>query len=299
MDDRTADCDTPDPAMTAALRTLMPAGADASTEPMTLAERRALLDAREQAPLDADLHYEPVDIDGVAADWVWADTSDTARTVLYAHGGGFVTGSSATSRVPNARVARASRTRFLSVNYALAPERPFPAGLHDVLNCYRWLLDQGHRAEHIAFSGTSAGGTLVLAALHRARAMDLPFPAAVAVMNPLTDFTTFGSEHPDQASRAGFVDQYLAGHDPADPAASPALGELGDLPPVHLEVGRADPPFLRDNRAFAAAAQAAGVAVDFHEIPGGTHSFVYLDPDLPQSQQFVDRTAGFLAAHLF
>lgn len=170
--------------------------------------------------------------------------------------------------------------------------------LDDVLTCYRWLLDQGHHAEHIAFSGTSAGGTLVLAALHRARETGLPAPAAVAVMNPLTDFTTFGSAHPDQTSRAGFVNQYLAGHDPADPAASPALGDPAGLPPLHLEVGRADPPFLRDNRA-SAAARAAGADVDFHEIPGGIHSFVYLDPDLPQSRKVIDRTARFLAAHLF
>jgi acetyl esterase/lipase len=75
----------------------------------------------------------------------------------------------------------------------------------------------------------------MLAALHRAREARLPFPAALALTKPLTNFRTFRSPHSGQRSRAEFFDQYPTGHDPTDPTdptISPALGTLADLPPL-------------------------------------------------------------------
>ncbi len=74
-------------------------------------------------------------------------------------------GSRRTHRAFVARLAAASHLRALSLDYRLAPEHPFPAGLEDVLTAYRWLLQQGTPAERLVIAGDSAGGNLALAAL--------------------------------------------------------------------------------------------------------------------------------------
>lgn len=294
--------DPPSPSMHAAVERIRAMRVDAAQaaplDPLeaALARRANAADVAEARALDSDIHAEDVDAGGVPAEWVWADASDVTRTVLYLHGGAFVAGSSKHARHSNGLVTRASRTRFLSVNYRLAPEDPFPAGLDDVVTAYRWLLDAGQEPAHVAFGGTSAGGNLALAALHALRGSDLPLPRAVFTVCPLSDFTRRRS--PAGQAVGGIAGLYIGDHDPADPHLSPALGEFSGLPPLHVECGTAD-ALIHDNRALVEKAAATGVDVTLHETPGGIHSFVYLAPESPEAQAAVARVGAFLAHHLF
>lgn len=62
-------------------------------------------------------------------------------TVLYLHGGAYIVCNIDTHRPMIASVATKCHCRVLAVNYGLAPERPFPAGLYDALSSYKWLID--------------------------------------------------------------------------------------------------------------------------------------------------------------
>src|SRR5437762_2003521 len=83
---------------------------------------------------------EPVNAGGVPAEWVIAADVDSARVLLYLHGGAYQVGSPATLRRMIALISAAAQARVLSVDYRLAPEHPFPAAVDDAQTAYRFLL---------------------------------------------------------------------------------------------------------------------------------------------------------------
>src|SRR5690349_979573 len=169
---------------------------------LTIAERRASFNAV-AAPPPVGTAVEQVDAGGVPAEWVIAAGVESARMLLYLHGGAYQIGSPATLRHMIALISAAAQARVLSVDYRLAPEHPFPAAVEDAQAAYRFLLhgeaghgdaghgdaghgDAGHGdAGHgdadpaaVAIAGDSAGGGLTLATLVALRDAGDPLPAA-------------------------------------------------------------------------------------------------------------------------
>lgn len=126
----------------------------AHPRPADLKERRQRLDALgAQYSLPPDVHVEPTDANGVAAEWTRTPEADPARVILFPHGGGYISGSIASHRHMIAQAGREARARTLALGYRLAPEHPFPAALEDALAGYRFLLSQGFALENIALPG--------------------------------------------------------------------------------------------------------------------------------------------------
>lgn len=92
---------------------------------------------------------QPVEVNGLTAEWVQAAKATQESAILYLHGGGFIIGSPATHRELAAYLSAAAKTRILSLDYRLAPEHPFPAATQDAISAYRWLLDQGYPPKRI------------------------------------------------------------------------------------------------------------------------------------------------------
>jgi epsilon-lactone hydrolase len=84
-----------------------------------------------------------VDAGWISAEWVLAPTSGNDRYLFYLHGGGYVIGSPALYRHLTWRLAQATRSRLLAVDYRLAPEHPFPVAVDDAVQAYEWLLADG------------------------------------------------------------------------------------------------------------------------------------------------------------
>ena len=161
-------------------------------------------------------------------------TPDTP-TLLYLHGGGYCLGSPGVALPITARLARA--LRVVSVDYRLAPEHPYPAGLDDAHAVFRELAEAGP----VAVAGDSAGANLALTIALRAAD---PAPVAVVLLCP----------HLDHAAPTARPDGDLAGHDPRlprpvpheDPGVSPLRApdhQLASLPPTLIQTGTADPFF--------------------------------------------------------
>ena len=173
------------------------ASADGGTlDQSVLAEQRRQADfAAEVAapPGPDDIVTEDLTLPGPAGDlaarlYVPPSAPALSGLLVYFHGGGFVLGS-LTATDPLCRLLAAqSGVRLLSVEYRLAPEHPYPAGLEDAIAGYRGArqraVELGVDPDLIAVGGDSAGGNLALVVAHQETAAP---PAFVLALYPVTD----------------------------------------------------------------------------------------------------------------
>lgn len=226
------------------------------------------------------------DADGVPVRVYSPSYQPLGRVVLYVHGGGWVTGDLETLDGFCRGVAAACDTVVVSVDYRLAPEHPYPAGLEDVATAWAWVTGTDVDGAvlpgaHAGLLGDSSGGNLV--AVHASRAV--PRPDFQALLYPVVDhdldrpsYAAHASAFPLGSAAIGwFWDHYVP--DPArraDPAVSPIRSDaLADLPATLVIVAAHDP--LHDEGvAYAHAVRSTGVPVGLVEHPTLPHSFLRL-----------------------
>jgi acetyl esterase len=209
--------------------------------------------------------------------------------LLYLHGGGFVIGSPATHDRLTRELADGSGARVLSVDYALAPEHPYPGGLDDCADAARWLADHagqlGVDPGRLVIGGDSAGANLAAATVLRLRdeGRRQVFRGALLIYGRFAEGDTPSiaawGERDLILSRP--VMQWFATHYEGasprrgDPCLAPLLADLAGFPPSILIVGTLD-PLLSDSELFAAALEKAGVPVELHVYEDGIHAFVQM-----------------------
>ena len=246
------------------------------------------------------VRVEPDTLGGVPVAHIGEETGEDV--VFHLHGGSYVLGSAAVmSRLTGAIGVRAG-ARVISVDYRLAPEHPFPAGLDDALAAYRGLLDSGVPAERIAFVGESAGGGLVLATLLAARDAGLPLPSSAVVLSAWVDLTmssesmtsrvAFDPSIRKEALQASAVTYYGA-TDPADPLVSPVFADLRGLPPLLIQVG-SNEVLLDDSLRLAAKAAADEVDVRLEVTAGASHVFQVFGDRLDEAGAALDNIGAFI-----
>jgi epsilon-lactone hydrolase len=270
----------------------------------TLAAARASLDAaRTWIPAPpADAKVSPIDAGGVPGELISTPASRPGRHVLYLHGGGYVTGSTALYRHFTWRIAAAARASLLAIDYRLAPEHPFPAALDDALAAWQWLLGGKTDPRRVAIMGDSAGGGLTLALLLRLRDGGLALPAAAVAMSPWTDLALTGASLVRNAKADPmlavadtrlFAGCYLDGGDPRHPYASPLYGNPAGLPPILIHVGSDE--ILRDDSVrMAERLRAAGCRVELEVWPRMPHVWHLFAPVLPEAATAVARIGAFM-----
>lgn len=257
-------------------------------------------------PGPADVVSQPVDADGVAGEFISAPGADASRCIYYLHGGGYVIGNVNTHRVLAYDLSKASGTRVLSMDYRLAPEDPFPAGLEDAVTGYQWLLASGIKPEHVVIAGDSAGGGLAVATLLALRERALPLPAAAVCFSPWVDLLGEGESMRTRAdvdpmvqkdALLWYTDLYMAGADPRDPLASPLYADLSGLPPVLIQVGDAE-TLLDDSTRLAEKLRAAGVNVELEVWDRMIHVWQLFAPVLSEGREAIEKAGAFIAGKL-
>jgi acetyl esterase/lipase len=219
---------------------------------------------------------------------VVCDPTDSSGVALYYHGGGYRLGSAANSTAFAARLADATHRTITVVDYRLAPEQPFPAGLADAAAVYEHVLAQSGAPFLV---GDSAGGGLAAALTVAAARSGFPAPEALILMSPWLDLScsagTFASRAAtDQlfshAAAREAAAMYLQGHDPGDPLVSPLRADLDRWPPVLLMASTAE-VLLQDSITFAAVLALAGNELTCWFPNGVPHAWPAVFPDLPQT----------------
>lgn len=203
--------------------------------------------------------------------------------VIYLHGGGWVAGSPQSHRKLGMQFAEQG---YLTINldYRLAPEHPFPAGLDDCIFAAEWAAANAPRwggvASRMAIGGDSAGGNLAAATIVEMAARNSPvkFKAGLLIYGlfdvPAVIEREKGAEFGlSMMARAYLGDRYdaLLG----DSRVSPLKGVKAGLPPQYILCGTAD--FLvKESHSLAEACKAAGVTYELDIVPDMPHGFIQI-----------------------
>ena len=251
--------------------------------------------------------YIEGDAAGTPVMWVIPKDSANDRVILYAHGGGFVSGSIYTHRKMVGHLAKAAKCKALLFDYPYAHEHKHPKQLDVTVGVYRWALGQGLKPQHLAIGGDSCGAVLSIGLMQRIRAERLPMPAAVMLISGWFDLTvsapSFETNRDKDALFSKFSVEMLAANylggktDPRDPYASPLHANLAGFPPMYLQAG-GDETLVDESRMFADKARAAGVEVSLDVFPEMLHSFQMMAGRAPEADDAIARLAEWVRPRL-
>ena len=274
----------------------------ASGAPSFEAARAALDQMGQSFSVPEGVDVSAVEIAGVPCESI-APVVGEHGTLVYLHGGAYTVGSLNSHRSLSSRIALATGCRVIAVDYRLAPEYPFPAGLDDCATVVAELLDRGLDPSELFVGGDSAGGGMAMALMLRRLDDGLVLPAGAVLLSPWLDLhlqsasiTERAAADPllNVASLARSVEAFV--DDPSHPHASPILADPTGLPALLILVGTAE-ILLDDSLVFAEAATAAGVDVEIDVEDGLIHVWPFLD-GIPEAAAAMERIGSWVKARL-
>ncbi|MCW2785390.1 MAG: putative lipase/esterase [Marmoricola sp.] len=209
-------------------------------------------------------------------------TDDTnGVTLVYAHGGGWVTGDLEYSDELCRFIAAEAGCTVVSVDYRLSPEHPYPAALEDMETATRWAAAQPWSSA-VAVGGDSAGGNLAAACTLLLHGQDGPRPVFQLLIYPVLDHDFARPSYVEQADgfpigRADmvwFFDRYAPLQLRNDPLVSPLRAPSSAGAPSTLIAIAANDPLRDEAVAYADALTSVSVPVRHMTLPTMCHGFL-------------------------
>ena len=236
---------------------------------------------------------------------------EEGAVLLFFHGGGFVTESVESYNRICWNMARATGCRVVSVDYRLAPEHRFPAGLEDCYAVAKAVFQKREllRAdpEQITLIGDSAGGNLAAAVSLMARDRGEFAPRRQILIYPCLN-NDYSDRTPYDSVRENGKDYLLTQRDMIDylelyqssvkdrknPYFAPLLADnLESLPRTLILTGEFDP--LRDEgEAYAEKIREAKGEAEVFRIPDGVHGYLMMPLKYPAVKETYERINYFL-----
>ncbi|MGJ1265033.1 alpha/beta hydrolase [Sphingobacterium spiritivorum] len=232
---------------------------------------------------------------------------EKSAAIIYLHGGWFVSGSFETHDAVVRQLANATGEAIVFVDYRLAPEHPFPAGLNDALSATQWIISN---ADHlhinknkIGIIGDSAGGALAVSAAtqlgRKLKFQVLIYPAADNKLNTGSwqKYETGPIINKEEGIRAW--NWYLSTpEDQHNQLAVPLLiKDFKDTPPALVLLAEHDP--LRDEgRQLAENMKTSGVHVKTVVYKDMVHGFMHMGAVLKETKEAILEIAAFTKENL-
>jgi len=281
---------------------------------LSLADRRERLErVRDLCPLREDVSVTSTLVDGITT-WVLTPPNvDKAapRSILYLHGGAFLSGSFVSHGGLACEIAVASSAVVFFPEYRLAPEHPFPAAFDDVLTVYNSLMGEGVTtgvvsADRLGICGDSAGATLLVALVQYLEDEGRKKPAACVAISPALDLSCSSPSYERNADKDIFLSReplledlalYTNGHDLRDPRISPLFGNHENFPPVLLQVGASE-ICLDDSRIFADRIIESGGTARLEVYARVQHVWHLFAKMVPQSRIAISSIGNFFDSYL-
>lgn len=239
-------------------------------------------------------------------------------TMLWIHGGAWCVWGPADVRRTAMQIA-AGGTVVISLDYGLAPERPFPWAVEDAIYGARWAARNASKYNgedgRLAIGGDSCGATLACSAISflDGMAVDQPLDEGDLAGVPV-EFTAallaygvydFAARMSERDTTPGTTEimlnlAYLGTHflsKHRNPLVSPIFApNLDRFPPAYLNSG-IDDALLPQSLAMTAAFAKAGVSTTLSVVDGVDHEFLQLDPSIPRVRDEWARIHSWLAEH--
>jgi acetyl esterase/lipase len=254
-------------------------------------------------PADSSVEVSPEPIEGVGCYWFVPGRFDKNKIVIYLHGGMFVLGSIDGYKAMISYFASAFSARILFIEYALAPEKPFPNAPNDILKVYEELIRRYPDAK-ITVMGDSAGGGLAATLIKMASEEKLPMPSGVILISPWV-FLKGNTESYETRKKLDpiltkeklmeYADYYVANHwNDADP------GEFifHNFPPLFILVG-SNEILLDDSKLFYEKIKRLQPDTQMKEYENQVHGFPLIDiksdaakDALTNMEKFITKTSN-------
>lgn len=255
-----------------------------------------------RSPDDATLESIDLDADGLALR-LYSPRAGHRGTLVFAHGGGWVAGDLDNNDALCRALALATGTQVLGVDYRLAPEHPFPAGLDDLDRALRFaatgadgLIDPAR----LGVAGHSAGGNLAAALALRSRDGRAPGIRVQVLLCPVLD-----APNPERSSYRAHTEnlpltargmQWYWGlyvpdatrRVPVD-AAPLRAAVLGGSAPAVIVAAAVD-PLSDEAEEYAGRLASSGVPVEFVRREGVPHLFLVF-PSTPARDEVLAQVA--------
>lgn len=236
-----------------------------------------------------------------------ADQDPSAPMMAYWHMGGGVVLNVDACHAFCSMVAKTAKCPVVSVDYRLAPQHKFPAGLEDCISAYEWTLKNaesfGAPAGRAAIGGDSMGGNFSAIIAQESTRRGMPAPDLQLLIYPATDLvtefpsaTTYGETYPlSSDTMQWFMKQYLPDEfDRTNVLLSPAQEtRLEGLPSAIIVTAGFD-PLVDDGAAYAKKLEAAGVEVRFKCYDSLAHGFTAFTAVVPAAREACLEVAGMV-----
>jgi epsilon-lactone hydrolase len=249
-------------------------------------------------PADTSVNITNETIDGVTCYWFMPGNFDEGKIIIYLHGGSFVLGSIQSHRPMVSHFASALAAKILFIEYALAPEKPFPNGVNDVLKVYRDLIRK-YPDEELSIIADSAGGGLCVSFIDRAIKEKIQLPSSIVFISPwiylrcnTESYETRKNNDPilTKEMLAGYANYYVDNNwNEADP------GELSfnSFPPLFILVGSNEILF-DDSRLFYQKIKRLQSDTEMKEYTNQNHVWLLADINTKDSQDAITDIRKFI-----
>lgn len=225
--------------------------------------------------------------------------------ILYAHGGGYVSGGLDYAGILAAKMAIATGFTTYSFAYRLAPEHSYPAALEDGRAVWDYILEKHFLADHIILAGDSAGGNLAICLVQKLISENKPVPRELILFSPWTDMTGMAESYESNRETDPILTQefvmesaraYIRDGEPSDPAFSPLFGDFSGFPPVYIMAGR-NGILLDDSIRLKEKIDVSGGKVWLDIEEKGWH--VYQQMPIPMAKQAMRRMSEHISSEIY
>lgn len=206
-------------------------------------------------PKNTTVEVQHVLINGVSCYWFIPEKEVTNKIIVHLHGGAFVMGSIQSHGSMISHFSAQLQTRILFVEYALAPEHPYPNAINDIMDVYERLLSDYPNRE-IIFMGDSAGAGLTASAIGKMIEQRIQLPNGVVMISPWINLTCDNASQEDNRAIDPILSrEYLLESaklytgDAPFATTSPEYIEFDQFPPTLIMVGTNE-VLLDDSKNF-------------------------------------------------